>query len=194
MEPPACPPASRPLARYLWGVKDVFVSYIDDFKGGAFKGKVNWSVEIFDIFQILNDSSLLDAEEKRLITAQALKIVKIMAHLQAGTQMSYEDMILRDQNVDWNVSAMVEEDAKKYGVDWVGQALKVMGLGGAKEGEDFEVRTEGGVTVIVKKAQGSSPGAKLGDGAPEASIKTSDSAGASNVTTAGNSKVEEAAQ
>ena len=183
MEAPPAPPKTKAFQHYLWVTKLDFITWMQTFKDGAFKDRVNWSVKLFDIFDLLLYSGLLDKDEKGLIAAQALAIIKLQDDLKAGQQKSYEDMIMETGDVDWALAGMIEHDAKKRGEDSMTKIQKAMGIKDEDEaGKEWEIEDHGEVTMFKKKNF-------MSRGAGEASAASAEAGSAGEAEGAGKSLV-----
>ncbi|KAJ9603572.1 hypothetical protein H2200_011758 [Cladophialophora chaetospira] len=154
MSAPPEPSEDHPLERYVWLTMSGLVNISEDFKGGAFKDKIHWNVDIMNCFNILLNSPLLNQKERTLVYATAVRIKEIHAALKRGEKLTYNDIIWKNSEINWHWEAMIEADAKSRGIDRIGDAVKTLQLEGKKEGEHFElVDTPAGKRISLKKPE-----------------------------------------
>ena len=132
VNPPPQPPKEQPLAAALWKIKSDIIRWLEDFKDGLFRGNINWSVKMIDIFDILLSSPGLVKDEKLVV----IKFAQAIGMLTADTLQKRRDRLEKSHHYMEDSRRafylMVESDKAMRGRHTIIEALKSVGLGQLK--------------------------------------------------------------
>ena len=86
------PTPDDPFELFLLVLKQQMISMAQDFKEGAFKERINWSVKLSDCLEILMTSSILDKHEKGILLSVERDIGNLTYAQRNGEKMTFIDM------------------------------------------------------------------------------------------------------